>query len=139
MENKENGILKEILGIVNVSSNRHLILGVFDTSSHSYQLAKSYERDFPIWHLKLLIDERLSFKIDSDGWFVTRPFDQQNINLKVNLTSQLLSKGRGNFKKYKIFNPLDLSGESLRSYEIITNKFNLEKIFNKKNQSSFES
>ena len=139
MKNKEICILKEILGRANVSSPRHLILGIFDTSCYSYQLAKSYESDFPIWHLKLLIDERLSFRIDSDGWYVTRPFDQQNIHLKVNLTSQLLSKGRGNINKYKIFNPQELKGESLTSYEIIANKFNLEKIFNKKNQSSFES
>ena len=138
MENREFGILKEILGIVNVSSNRHLILGVFDTSSHSYQLAKSYERDFPIWHLKLLINERLCFQIDCDGWYVTRPFDQQNIYIKRQLTSQLLDRGRGNFKKFKIFNPQDLQGESLRSYEIIANKFNLEKIYNQNNQSNFE-
>ena len=138
MEIKEFGILKEILGIVNVSSNRHLILGIIDTSSHSYQLAKSYERDFPIWHLKLLINERLSFQIDSDGWYVTKPFDQQNIYIKRQLTSQLLDRGRGNFKKFKIFNPKDLQGESLRSYEIIANKFNLEKIYNQNNQSHFE-
>ena len=138
MENREFGILKEILGIVNVSSNRHLILGVIDTYSHSYQLAKSYERDFPIWHLKLLINERLSFQIDSDGWYVTQPFDQQNIFIKRQLTSQLLNRGRGNFKKFKIFNPQDLQGESLRSYEIIANKFNLEKIYNQNNQSHFD-
>ena len=138
MEIREFGILKEILGIVNVSSNRHLILGVIDTYSHSYQLAKSFERDFPIWHLKLLINERLSFQIDSDGWYVTKPFDQQNIYIKRQLTSQLLDRGRGNFKKFKIFKPQDLKGESLRSYEIIANKFNLEKIYNQNNQSSFE-
>ena len=138
MEIQEYGLLKEILGIVNVSSNRHLILGIIDTSSHSYQLAKSYERDFPIWHLKLLINERLSFQIDKDGWYVTRPFDQQNIYIKKQLTSQLLDRGKGNFKKFKIFNPANLSGESLRSYEIISNKFNLEKIYNQNNQSSFE-
>tara|TARA_A100001035_G_C27490561_1_gene367402 strand:+ start:94 stop:510 length:417 start_codon:yes stop_codon:yes gene_type:complete len=138
MENREFGILKEILGIVNVSSNRHLILGIIDTSSYSYQLAKSFERDFPIWHLKLLINERLSFQIDSDGWYVTQPFDQQNIFIKRQLTSQLLNRGRGNFKKFKIFNPQDLQGESLRSYEIIANKFNLEKIYNQNNQSHFE-
>ena len=138
MKNKEFGILKEILGRAHDSSNRHLILGVFDTSFYSYQLAKSYERDFPIWHLKLLINERLSFRIDSDGWYVTRPFDQQNIDLKIQITSQLLRKGRGNFKKFKIFNPLELRGESLRSYQIIKNKFNLEKIYNNNNQSPFE-
>ena len=138
MENKEYCILKEILGIVNVSSNRHLILGVIDTYSHSYQLAKSFERDFPIWHLKLLINERLSFQIDKDGWYVTRPFDQQNIYIKRQLTSQLLDRGKGNFKKFKIFNPENLRGESLRSYEIIANKFNLEKIYNQNNQSHFE-
>ena len=138
MENREFGILKEILGIVNVSSNRHLILGIIDTSSYSYQLAKSFERDFPIWHLKLLINERLSFQIDSDGWYVTQPFDQQNIFIKRQLTSQLLNRGRGNFKKFKIFNPQDLQGESLRSYEIIANKFNLEKIYNQNNQSHFD-
>ena len=138
MEIREFGILKEILGIVNVSSNRHLILGVIDTYSHSYQLAKSFERDFPIWHLKLLINERLSFQIDSDGWYVTRPFDQQNIYIKRQLTSQLLDRGRDNFKKFKIFKPQDLQGESLRSYEIIANKFNLEKIYNQNNQSHFD-
>ena len=138
MENREFGILKEILGIVNVSSNRHLILGIIDTSSSSYQLAKSFERNFPIWHLKLLINERLSFQINSDGWYVTKPFDQQNIYIKRQLTSQLLDRGRGNFKKFKIFNPQDLQGESLRSYEIIANKFNLEKIYNQNNQSRFE-
>ena len=138
MKNNEFGLLKEILGIVNVSSNRHLILGIIDTSSYSYQLAKSFERDFPIWHLKLLINERLSFQINSDGWYVTKPFDQQNIYIKRQLTSQLLDRGRGNFKKFKIFNPQDLQGESLRSYEIIANKFNLEKIYNQNNQSHFE-
>lgn len=138
MENKEIGILKEILGIVNVSHNRHLILGVFDTSSNSYQLAKSYERDFPIWHLKLLINERLIFQIDSDGWYVTRPFEQQNIYIKRKLTSKLLERGKGNSNRFKIFNPQDLRGESLRSYEIIANKFNLEKIYNQNNQSHFE-
>ena len=138
MKNNEFGLLKEILGIVNVSSNRHLILGIIDTSSHSYQLAKSFERDFPIWHLKLLINERLSFQIDKDGWYVTRPFDQQNIYIKRQLTSQLLDRGKGNFKKFKIFNPENLRGESLRSYEIIANKFNLEKIYNQNNQSHFE-
>jgi len=50
----------------------------------------------------------------------------------------LLDRGRGNFKKFKIFNPQDLQGESLRSYEIIANKFNLEKIYNQNNQSNFE-
>ena len=138
MKNNEFGLLKEILGIVNVSSNRHLILGIIDTSSYSYQLAKSFERDFPIWHLKLLINERLSFQIDSDGWYVTKPFDQQNIYIKRQLTSQLLDRGRGSFKKFKIFNPKDLQGESLRSYEIIANKFNLEKIYNQNNQSHFD-
>ena len=133
MKNKEYGILKEILGRSILSSSQHLILGVFNTYSYSFQLAKSYEKDFPIWHLKLLLDDKLSFFTDSDGWLVTKPFDEQSRAIKSKLSAQLINKGRSNINRFRYFNPKRLTGESLASYKMITNKYHLEKIFNQEN------
>ena len=131
MENIQirRGVLNELLGKCKTKDGTSIFLGI-DDPDFGPVIARCWPEHMPIWHIKLLIGQEVSYLFNENDIAIVLKLDHQKNKLQCYLIEALINKGRGSLRNFPIYDESHLEKENNKYVKELLRKRNLESILN---------
>ena len=131
MENIQirRGVLNELLGKSKTKDGTSIFLGI-DDPDFGPVIARCWPEHMPIWHIKLLMGQEISYLFNENEIAIVLKLDHQKNKLQCYLIEALINKGRGSLRNFPIYDESHLEKENNKYVKELLRKRNLESILN---------
>ena len=131
MENIQirRGVLNELLGKCKTKDGTSIFLGI-DDPDFGPVIARCWPEHMPIWHIKLLIGQEITYLSTESDIAIVLKLDHQREKLKCYLMEVLINKGRGALRNFPVYDESSLEKENNIYVNELVRKRKLESILN---------
>lgn len=123
------GVLNELLGKSKTKDGTSIFLGI-DDPDFGPVIARCWPEHMPIWHIKLLMGQEISYLFNENEIAIVLKLDHQKNKLQCYLIEKLINKGRGSLRNFPIYDESHLEKENNKYVKELLRKRNLESILN---------
>ena len=121
------GVLAELLGKCRTKDGTSIFLGI-DDPYFGPVIARCWPEHMPIWHIKLLIGQEISYLFNENDIAIVLKFDHQKNKLQCHLIESLINKGRGSLRNFPVYDESQLEKENNIYVKELMRKRKLESI-----------
>ena len=121
------GVLNELLGKSKTKDGTSIFLGI-DDPDFGPVIARCWPEHMPIWHIKLLMGQEISYLFNENEIAIVLKLDHQKNKLQCHLIESLINKGRGCLRNFPVYDESQLENENNIYVKELMRKRKLESI-----------